>query len=78
MKAIGTFVQVKCVEASKGFVSTETVMREGKVMSIGTEVKTVEAGDTVLFSKESHVLEHPIKGVQYFFVDIKSIIAKSK
>ena len=77
MKATGTFVQVKCDDKPKGFVSVETVMREGKVISVGEDAKNIKVGDIVLFSKESHVIEHTIKSQVNFFVDYKSIVAIS-
>lgn len=76
MRASGVFVQVLVEERKANFVSTETVMREGEVISVGEEAKNVKKGDTVLFSRETHVIEHSIKGKTHFFVDYKNIVAK--
>lgn len=78
MKATGTFVQVKVpAEKSKGFVSTETVMREGEIVSIGNEAieknPNFKIGKKALFSEQSHVIQH----AGFFFVDYKSIVAIS-
>jgi len=79
MKATGEFVQVQLPkEKPKGFVSTETVMREGQILSIGKEASEknpdLKVGLKALFSKESHVIEH----ANFFFVNYKSIVAISK
>lgn len=76
MKAAGIFVQVISEETKSRFVSTETVLCEGVVQSIGEDVKNIKKGDNVLFSKHSHVIEHPIKGQTHYFVDYKNIVAK--
>jgi hypothetical protein len=79
MKASGTFVQIELPKGKpKGFVSTETVMREGVILSIGKEAleknPDLKVGMKALFSQQSHVIEH----ASFFFVDYKSIVAISK
>jgi hypothetical protein len=78
MKATGTFVQVKLPkEKAKGFVSTETVMRECEILSVGKEAleknPDLKIGKKALFSEQSHVIQH----AGFFFVDYKSIVAIS-
>lgn len=90
MKASGNFVQIEVKEVkSKGsFRETGNNLTEGKVVSFGEEVNVaigkegreplqrVKVGTKVLFDTNK-ALQYSIEGEMYYFLDYKTILAKS-
>jgi hypothetical protein len=75
MKASNNFVQIQSKEEKKGSFSVgNTNIIIGKVISVGEEVKNINAKQDVIFDTNKS-LQYAIDGINYYFVDYKTILA---
>lgn len=75
MKANNSFVQLRAVEGKKGSFSVgASNIIIGKVISVGEEVKNIKAKQDAIFDTNKS-LQYSIDGINYYFVDYKTILA---